>query len=128
VKPAWPAGRLCALMAFLFIFFLKFISKKCTMFIINLNYIVPLEQLDAHMTDHVKFLRKYYKQNVFIASGRKVPRTGGIILALAKSKEEVGEIIREDPFHIHNLAEFSITEFLTSQYHPEMKKILTGTF
>jgi uncharacterized protein YciI len=98
------------------------------MFIIDLKYTVPLEQLDAHMTDHVKFLRKYYKQNVFVASGRKVPRTGGIILALAKSKEEIEQIIREDPFHIHNLASFSITEFLTSQYHPEMKKILTGMF
>ena len=95
------------------------------MFIINLNYIVPLEQLDAHMTDHVKFLRKYYKQNVFLASGRKIPRTGGIILALAKSKEEIDQIIREDPFYTHKLAEFSVTEFQTSQYHPELKKILT---
>lgn len=97
------------------------------MFIINLNYIVPLEQLDAHMADHVKFLRHYYKKNVFVASGRKVPRTGGIILALAKSKEEIEEIITEDPFHIHKLAEFSITEFLTSQYHPELKKLLTSS-
>lgn len=96
------------------------------MFIINLNYIVPLETLDAHMTDHVKFLRKYYKQNVFIASGRKVPRTGGIILALAESKDEIEKIISEDPFHKHNLAEFSVTEFLTSQYHPQLKNLLTG--
>ena len=96
------------------------------MFIINLNYIVPLEKLDAHMTDHVKFLQKYYKLNVFVASGRKVPRTGGIILALAKSKEEVEQIISEDPFHIHKLAEFSITEFLTSQHHPDLKKLLKG--
>ena len=96
------------------------------MFIVNLNYIVPLEQLDAHMADHVKFLRKYYKQNVFLASGRKVPRTGGIILALAESKAAIEEIIQEDPFYIHKLAEFTITEFLTSQYHPELKKILTG--
>lgn len=94
------------------------------MFIINLNYIVPLEKLDAHMTDHVKFLQKYYKKNVFVASGRKVPRTGGIILALAGSKEEVEQIISEDPFYIHKLAEFTITEFLTSQYHPELKKLL----
>jgi uncharacterized protein YciI len=97
------------------------------MFIINLNYIVPLEKLDAHMTEHVKYLRAYYKKNVFIASGRKVPRTGGIILALASSKEEVDQIISEDPFYIHKLAEFSVTEFLTSQYHPELKKLLTGS-
>jgi uncharacterized protein YciI len=97
------------------------------MFIISLHYIVPLEQLDAHMTDHVKFLRHYYKKNIFVASGRKVPRTGGIILALAKSKEDVEQIISEDPFFIHRLAEFTITEFLTSQYHPELKKLLTGS-
>jgi uncharacterized protein YciI len=96
------------------------------MFIINLNYIVPLEQLDAHMAEHVKFLNKYYKQNVFVASGRKVPRTGGIILALAKSKEEVEQIISEDPFYTFKLAEFTITEFLTSQYHPKLKELLKG--
>jgi uncharacterized protein YciI len=94
------------------------------MFIISLNYIVPLEKLDAHMTDHVKYLHKYYKQNVFVASGRKIPRTGGIILALASSREEIDEIISEDPFYTHKLAEFTVTEFLTSQYHPEMKKLL----
>ena len=94
------------------------------MFIINLNYIVPLDKLDAHMTEHVKYLHKYYKQNVFVASGRKVPRTGGIILALAKSREDVDRIISEDPFYIHKLAEFTVTEFLTSQHHPDLKNLL----
>lgn len=96
------------------------------MFIIDLHYIVPLDKLDAHMADHVKFLNKYYKLNVFVASGRKVPRTGGIILALAKSKEALDDIIREDPFFIHKLAEFKVTEFQTSQSHPEFKKLLKG--
>ncbi len=94
------------------------------MFIINLNYIVPLEELDLHMGAHVKFLHKYYKKNIFVTSGRKVPRTGGIILALAKSREEVEQIILEDPFHKHKLAEFGITDFLTSQFHPGLKNLL----
>ena len=94
------------------------------MFIIDLKYIVPLEELDKHMTAHVKFLKEYYKKNIFVASGRKVPRTGGIILALGASKEEVEKIIKEDPFHAHKLAEFAITEFQTSQYHPELKSFL----
>ena len=98
------------------------------MFIINLNYIVPLEKLDLHMTDHVKFLQKYYKLNVFVASGRKVPRTGGIILALAKSKEAIEQIISQDPFYKLKLAEFTITEFLTSQSHPEFTKVFEKTF
>ncbi|NOT73289.1 MAG: GTP cyclohydrolase [Cyclobacteriaceae bacterium] len=94
------------------------------MFVISLHYIVPLEQLDAHMTAHVKYLQKYYKKDVFIMSGRKVPRTGGIIIAQAKSKAEIEEILGEDPFFTHKLAEFTITEFLASQKHPGIKDLL----
>lgn len=94
------------------------------MFIVNLTYIVPLEQIDAAMKEHMKFLNKYYKANTFVASGRKVPRTGGIILVLAQSKAEVETIMAEDPFCIHGLAEFAITEFLTSQVHPDLKSLL----
>ncbi len=94
------------------------------MFVIELTYIVPLEQIDAHMGEHMKFLNKYYKQNKFVASGRKVPRTGGIILALAESKEAVEKIIAEDPFFSHQLAEFKIIEFQTSQSHPDLKPLL----
>ena len=94
------------------------------MFIVDLTYIVPLETLDAHMVEHVKFLRKYYAQNMFVASGRKVPRTGGIILALAETREQLDSILAEDPFFTKQLAEFRITEFQTSQYHPDLKKLL----
>ncbi|MEJ7646377.1 MAG: YciI family protein [Chryseolinea sp.] len=96
------------------------------MYIIDLNYIVPLPKLDDYMANHVKFLKKYYKLNVFVASGRKVPRTGGIILALAANREEIDKIVSEDPFYIHRLAEFTITEFLTSQYHSALKGLVTG--
>ena len=94
------------------------------MFIINLTYIVPLEELDKHMAAHVRYLKKYYRKNVFVASGRKVPREGGIILALAESEDEVNKIISEDPFYKLNLAEFRVTEFLTSQYHPDLEGLL----
>lgn len=94
------------------------------MFIINLEYITPLEELDKHMAAHVKYLKKYYKADVFIMSGRKVPRTGGVIIAQADSMEILEKIIAEDPFHKHQLAEFAITEFLASQSHPDLKGLL----
>ncbi len=94
------------------------------MFVVDLNYIAPLEKIDAIMGDHMTFLRKYYKLNTFIASGRKVPRTGGIILVLAKSIEEVESIINEDPFIKNKLAEYKITEFRTSQVHPDLKNLI----
>jgi uncharacterized protein YciI len=94
------------------------------MFIINLKYIVPLEQLDEHMAEHVTYLKKYYKADVFIVSGRKVPRTGGVIIAQADSKEILEKIIADDPFYKYKLAEFTITEFLASQAHPVLKDLL----
>ncbi len=94
------------------------------MFVVSLNYIAPLDKIDACMADHVRFLRKYYAKNIFVASGRKVPRTGGIILALASSKEEIERIMNEDPFCKKKLAEFTITEFQTSQYHSQLKPLL----
>jgi uncharacterized protein YciI len=94
------------------------------MFVVDLNYIAPLEKIDAIMGDHMKFLRKYYKLNAFVVSGRKVPRTGGIILVVGKSKEEVEKIVKEDPFVVKKLAEYTITEFNTSQVHPGLKEFL----
>ncbi len=94
------------------------------MFIVDLKYIVPLEELDGHMEAHIQYLKKYYEQNVFVASGRKVPRTGGIILALAKDEEALKKILMEDPFYKHLLADFTITQFLTSQYHPDLELLL----
>ncbi|MES2060745.1 MAG: YciI family protein [Bacteroidota bacterium] len=94
------------------------------MFIISLNYIVPLDELDQHMEAHIKYLNKYYKADVFIMSGRKVPRTGGIIIAQANSKEILEKIIAQDPFCQHKLAEVEITEFQASQAHPDLKKLL----
>lgn len=94
------------------------------MFIVDLKYIVPLEELDKYMEAHVQFLNKYYDENIFVASGRKVPRTGGIILALTKNEDTLKKILMEDPFYTHRLADYTITQFLTSQYHPDLELLL----
>jgi uncharacterized protein YciI len=95
------------------------------MFIITLTYVVPLAELDARMTDHVKFLQKYYKESVFLTSGRQVPRTGGIIVAVGKSKAEIEAIMKTDPFCAHGLAGFTVTEFLNSQVHPLFREMMS---
>src|SRR5688572_28559387 len=85
------------------------------MFVIELIYTADLAEIDAHMTAHVRFLKKYYASGHFLVSGRKIPRDGGIILAVGESREEIEEIVKEDPFHKHGLAEFRVIEFRASQ-------------
>lgn len=67
------------------------------MIIIELNYTAPLYTIEMHLEDHKNFLKKYYKNKVFLASGHKEPRTGGVIIANG-SQKEIKLIIEEDPF------------------------------
>jgi uncharacterized protein YciI len=85
------------------------------MFVIELIYKAPLADIDAHLAAHVRFLKKYYSAGNFLVSGRKIPRDGGIILAVGRSREEIDGIVAEDPFHKHGLADFRVIEFRASQ-------------
>lgn len=81
------------------------------MFIVSLTYIKPLEEVDALLEEHVTYLKEQYALGNFVASGRKVPRTGGVILARSVSREEIETIITLDPFYRHHVAEYEISEF-----------------
>lgn len=86
-----------------------------TMFVIELTYKASLADIDAHMAEHVRFLKKYYASGHFLVSGRKIPRDGGIILAVGSSRQEIETIASEDPFCTRGLAEFRVIEFRASQ-------------
>ena len=90
------------------------------MFILSLTYQKSLEEVDTHLKAHVAFLETYYSQGIFLASGRKVPRDGGIILALAPSREALEAIIACDPFCTHGIAHYDITEFIPTMSSPEL--------
>jgi uncharacterized protein YciI len=91
------------------------------MFVIELIYKAPLNEIDAHMRAHVKFLNKYYASGHFLVSGRKIPRDGGIILAVGESRERIEAIVREDPFCARGLAEFRVIEFRASQHADDIQ-------
>lgn len=85
------------------------------MFVIELIYKASLAEIDAQMPAHVRFLKKYYASGHFLVSGRKIPRDGGIILAVGKTREQIEAIAREDPFCARGLADVRIIEFRASQ-------------
>ena len=85
------------------------------MFVIELTYKADLKQIDAHMGAHMKFVRKYYAAGNFLVSGRKIPRDGGIILAVGESRDAIESIAKEDPFYTKGLADVRVIEFRASQ-------------
>jgi uncharacterized protein YciI len=96
------------------------------MFVVELTYKVPLADIDAAMKPHMAFLRKHYADGTFLISGRKVPRDGGVILAVCESREKLEAIMREDPFCARGLAEFRLIEFRASQKAEDIPKRVEG--
>nr|WP_321396855.1 YciI family protein [uncultured Desulfobacter sp.] len=84
------------------------------MFIISLHYKCEIAEVEKYLDLHVEYLKKEYANGNFIASGRKIPRTGGIILSCVKNKDELELILSKDPFKKAGIAEYVITEFVPS--------------
>ena len=82
------------------------------LFVVDLHYLVPFAQIDPLIDAHMDFLETHYALGHFLASGRKEPRTGGIILAVGTRKSDVETWIKDDPFHQATVARYTITEFV----------------
>lgn len=85
------------------------------MFVVSLIYTASLAKIDASLEAHVAYLDRHYANGNFLLSGRKLPRTGGVILAAAASRAELYAILAEDPFYKAGLASYESTEFVPSK-------------
>ena len=95
------------------------------MYIIILTYQKDLSEVEKHLEAHRAYLDKHYTSGHFVASGAQVPRKGGVILCKAGSKEEILDIIAQDPFHEHRIADYQIIEFTPTKFSEAFGKVLS---
>jgi uncharacterized protein YciI len=74
------------------------------MYVINLTYTAPLDRIDDALDAHREFLAAQFEAGVFVAAGPKVPRDGGIILAVRIERDKLDQILASDPFAVQKLA------------------------
>lgn len=91
--------------------------------VVSLTYDAPLDAIDAAMADHVAWLEAGYAQGVILASGRKVPRTGGIIL-FRGAADAVEPLVATDPFVARGLATAEVVAFTASMAAPALADLL----
>lgn len=84
------------------------------MFVVLLSYVKPLSEVDRFVGEHREFLSHHYASGNFLLSGRKEPRSGGVILATAGTRAEIEAIVKNDPFYREKIAAYEIVEFLPS--------------
>ena len=87
------------------------------MFLVLITYKKPLEEIDHHLAAHRSFLDEGYKNDFFIVSGAKNPRTGGVIISQLSNRDQLEKILKNDPFLIHDIAGYEIVEFIPTKFH-----------
>ena len=85
------------------------------MFIFSLTYVKPLSEVERLLPAHIQFLDEHYKKHLFMCSGRKIPRTGGVILCNCVDMVEAKAIMEKDPFYKEGIARYEIIEFIPSK-------------
>jgi uncharacterized protein YciI len=84
-------------------------------FLLLLTYVKPLAEVDALMRDHMAWLNEQYEAGRFLVSGRRIPRTGGVIVARGDDRDEIEALAATDPFVSGGVATCEIVQFRASQ-------------
>ena len=92
------------------------------MIIVELTYKKPLEEVNKFLEGHRNFLDKYYDSGLFLVSGPKEPRDGGIIIALT-DQASMEDLLKNDPFYQNDLADYRIIHFVPSKYGHQLKSL-----
>lgn len=96
------------------------------MFILSLDYIVPLTEVDGVREAHMAWVAEQYAGGHFLASGAKVPRTGGVILARSMDRAQLDAIVASDPFTVEGVAAYTVTEFAATTVADELAALREG--
>jgi len=94
-------------------------------YIVTLTYVVDVAEIDTAIPDHSLWLDANYADGVFLASGRQVPRVGGVIFADGVTRDELDRRLSLDPLNERGLATYSVMEFSPSRTAPALTTLIS---
>lgn len=97
------------------------------MFIVTQTFKVPRTEIDKYQQAHRDYLDYYYKQGIFLASGPTKPHLANILIASIKDRGALEKLLKEDPYYLAELADFSLVEFTPIHHRDELKNIILKT-
>jgi uncharacterized protein YciI len=93
------------------------------MYVVSLTYKVPEEIVEFHLPGHVEWLQAAFDEGVFMVAGRKIPRTGGLLLSNA-DRAVLDASLAKDPFYVNGVADFEVMEFHANRVAPGYENLL----
>ncbi|HEV3153517.1 MAG TPA: YciI family protein [Candidatus Baltobacteraceae bacterium] len=95
-------------------------------FLLISKYVKPLHEVDRVLPAHREFLQRFYDDGTFLVSGPLNPRTGGAIVAVGESREDIQNVLAEDPFFTEGISEYEILEFSPTKVSEKWERVFSG--
>jgi len=94
------------------------------MFLVNMTFI-NMDKITPELTaQHRSHIEKEYLKNKLMFGGRKVPRTGGILISKHSSQKALEIVMNNDPFILSGAVSYDIIEFIPVMASGEYKQVL----
>lgn len=94
------------------------------MFLVDMNFI-DMDKITVELTNqHKIYLEHEYQSNKLLFGGRKVPRTGGVLISQHATEQELRQVLDSDPFIQSGAVSYSITEFIPVMASKDYTQIL----
>lgn len=93
------------------------------MYVVLLTYTAPIEELDYVLPDHAEWLTKQYARGHFLASGKRNPCIGGVIITRPMIRGKLDAILATDPFSVKHMASYEVIEFSPTRTSAELRAI-----
>jgi uncharacterized protein YciI len=95
-------------------------------FLLEWVFTAPLEQIEAATPDHRAYLQTGYDKGMLLLSGPQIPRTAGIIIMRAESREAAEAFAHGDPYFTRQLAKARFVEFNPVKRQPILEDWVNG--
>lgn len=94
------------------------------MFLAILRYKVSNEALEPFLPSHGAFLEEAYCKNNLTVSGPMLSGKGEVILSPLTRLGEFHDVLRNDPFMVHDLASYETIAFDPSRFHQDFTSFI----
>ena len=82
------------------------------MYLVDMTF-TDMAKITPELTEkHKQYLEKEYQLDKLMFGGRKVPRTGGILISQHASEHDLEAVLNADPFVKSGAVSYSVTEFI----------------
>jgi uncharacterized protein YciI len=100
-----------------------FVRPNQPLCLVILTYTAPLDEVDALMQPHVDWLSRAFAEGVLLVAGRRMPRTGGVLLFRGE-EAAVAKVAATDPFVAGGVATAEVVAFNASMAAPGLEPLL----